>query len=324
MTPIIQLDPGNYSRHYLHGKDRIWAETNCYVDILIELIHSLGYEPSAALAFTLSVDFEVDQWTFFKFAHRDLYEMFGLDVQELSPWVSLQNHVEEQVAAARPVLVEMDSFYLPDTKGTAYKSIHTKTTIAVNEIDGEAGQMGYFHGQDYYLLDGEDFQNIFQLGGLVHERMLPPYIEIMKLNRTPESIDAVELAAQSVDSLRRHLRMLPKRNPFIAFRERFEKDVVWLADQPMQTFHGYSFATLRQYGACFELSASYLDWLESHGEENLGEVARDYRQISEIAKVFQFKLARTIAKKKPLDYAPMEEMTRLWQSATDKLIARYL
>ena len=324
MTPIIKLDPEDYSRHYLHGKDRIWAETNCYVDILIELIHSLGYEPSAALAFTLSVDFEVDQWTFFKFPHQDLYEMYGLDIQELNPWVSLQKHVEEQVAAGRPVLVEMDSFYLPDTKGTAYKSIHTKTTIAVNEIDCDAGCMGYFHGQDYYLLDGEDFQNIFQADGLAHERMLPPYIEIMKLNRSPQSINLSELTKQSVESLKRHLQMLPKRNPFESFRERFEQDVKWLAEQPMQTFHGYSFATLRQYGACFELSSSFLDWLEQQGEKDLGEIAKGYRKISEIAKVFQFKLARTIAKKKPLDYAPMEEMTQLWQSASDKLIARYL
>ena len=324
MTPIIQLDPDDYARHSLHGKDRIWAETNCYVDILIELIHSLGFEPTAALAFTLSVDFEVDQWSFFKFPHRDLYEMFGMDIQELNPWVSLVRHVEEQVADGKPVLVEMDSFYLPDTKGTAYKSLHSKTTIAVNEINCEAETMHYFHGQDYYSLDGDDFRNIFQLDGLAHERMLPPYIEIVKLTKTPESVDDDILFQQASASMRRQLRMLPTSNPFLKFRARFEKDVVWLAGESMQTFHGYSFATLRQYGACFELTASYLDWLADRGETGLGEIAARYRNISQIAKTFQFKLARTIAKKKPLDYAPLDEMTAEWQSATDTLVDRYL
>ena len=127
MKAIIELDPSTYVRHAIHGEGRCWAETNCYVDVLIELIHALGFEPAAALAFTVSVDFEVDQWTFFKYPHRDLLEMYGMQVEELNPWVSLATHIEEQVNAGRPVLVEVDSYFLPDTKGTAYQSKHVKS-----------------------------------------------------------------------------------------------------------------------------------------------------------------------------------------------------
>lgn len=324
MKAIIALDPANYERSGLHAKDRIWAETNCYVDVLIELIHSLGHDPRAGLAFSLAIDFEVDQWTFFKYPHEDLYNLYGMDVIELNPWVSLVQHVQEQVDAGRPVLVEMDSFYLPDTLGTAYQSVHTKTTIAVNTIDTNAESMGYFHGQAYYELNGQEFRDIFQTDGLVHERMLPPYIEVVKLTKNSSDVQADELTALSVASLRAQLGKLPTQNPFERFRARFEKDLEWLAGEPMETFHGYSFATLRQYGACFELAANYLDWLAARGENGLDATARLYAEISEIAKTVQFKLARTLARKRKLDLSPVDDMSTRWQTATQELVDRYL
>ena len=57
--------------HSLHRSDRCWTETNCYVDVWIEVLHALGLDPTAAGAFTLSTDFEGDQWTFFKFPPED-------------------------------------------------------------------------------------------------------------------------------------------------------------------------------------------------------------------------------------------------------------
>ena len=40
-------------------------------------------------------------------------------VQEIANRV--ENHVREQIRRGRLTLVEMDSFYLPDTQGTAYR-----------------------------------------------------------------------------------------------------------------------------------------------------------------------------------------------------------
>ena len=93
MKQIVPLDPATYRRHAIHGDNRTWAETNCYSDVIIELLHGLGHEPIAALPFTLAIDFEGDQWTFFKFPDSDLYELYGLDIHELNPWRTLVQHI---------------------------------------------------------------------------------------------------------------------------------------------------------------------------------------------------------------------------------------
>jgi len=321
--PIRALDPGSYQRHAIHGEGRTWAETNCYVDVLVELLHGLGFEPIAALPFTLRVDFEGDQWTFFKFPHADLLDLFGLDINELNPWRSLVHHVEEQIAIGRPVLVELDSYFLPDTHGTAYKLEHVKSTVAVNEIDLEQRHMGYFHGQGYHHLDGDDFAEIYQLEGLVHERMLPPYIEYVKILDRATPAGGRELVEASVVCLRHHLGLLPERNPFETFRCRFEEDLGWLMEEPIETFHQYSFATLRQYGACFELVETYLRWLTQQGETGLEGATEAFSTISSTAKAFQFQLARAMARRRELPLEPLDRMATLWQEGIDSVRERY-
>jgi len=321
--PIRHLDPRTYQRHLIHGEGRAWAETNCYVDVLVELLHGLGFEPIVALPFTLRIDFEGDQWTFFKFPHVDLLELFALDVNELNPWRSLVHHVDEQVALGRPVLVELDSFFLPDTRGTAYKLAHVKSTVAVNEIDIDARHMGYFHGQGYYHLDGDDFVDVFQLDGLVHERMLPPYIEYVKRIDRAVPTEGRPLVEASLRCLEGHLALLPTRNPFHAFKERFQRDLEWLMGEDVETFHQYSFATLRQYGACFELVETYLQWLSDEGEPGLDEPIEAFRDISATAKAFQFQLARAMARKRALPLEPLDRMGELWQQGMCPLVDRY-
>jgi len=317
------LDPADYERHFIHGDGRGWAETNCYVDVLIELIHSLGHDPVAALPFTLTVDFEVDQWTFFKYPHIDLLNLYGMDVQELNPWVSLAQHVEEQVNAGRPVLVEVDSYFLPDTAGTAYQQEHVKSTVAIIDIDVANTRMGYFHGQGFYEVGGDDFKALFQLDGLVHERMLPPYIELVKLRQAANEQTAKQILQLSLQALHRQLQLIPADNPFSAFKERFSTDLEWLREEPIETFHGYSFATLRQYGACFELAETYLKWLSEQGESGLQDAIEAYRSISDTAKIFQFKLARSLARRKELDLSPIDQMAECWQRASSIVLTKY-
>lgn len=324
MKPIQRLDPANYPRHLIHGQDRTWIETNCYVDVLIELVHSLGYDPIAGLPFTFCIDFEGDQWTFFKYPHIDLWDLYGFEIQELNPWNVLVEHVEYHVERGRPILVELDSYFLPDTAGTAYKLEHVKSTVAVNEISIKDRHMGYFHGQGYYHLGAEDFTNIFQLDGLAHERMLPPYVELVKLHYTPSTLTGSPLVRKSLDSFARHLRLLPKRNPFLAFKAQFSTDLEQLLTQPIEMFHRYAFATLRQYGACFELCETYLRWLHDHGETQVGDAVESFRTISSTAKSFQFQLARAMARKKPLSLEPLDTMAAQWEKGTDLLKRLYL
>jgi hypothetical protein len=307
---VLDIDPAAYQRHRIHTQERHWAETNCYVDVWVELLHAWGFEPLAAAPFTVTIDFEGDQWTFFKFPLADLTELYNLDVQELALWRPLASHLEEQIALGRPVLVELDSFFLPDTAGTAYQLAHVKSTVAAVEIDVASGRLGYFHGQGYYHLDGEDFMNALR----VHEKrpeILPPYTEFVK-RRAGDSPTGKALIETSLRLLRRQLKLLPETNPFEKFKPRFAADMDWLSNEPLEVFHQYSFATLRQFGACYELAATYLQWLQAHDVANLAVPIAAFTGLSTGAKTLQFQLARSMARKKPLDLTPLDEMAATW------------
>ena len=306
------LDPARYERHFLHGETRAWAETNCYVDLWIETLHGLGLDPIAGLAFCASIDLEGDQFTFFKYPIADLERLYGMEMIELNVWRSLPEQAREQIELGRIVVAELDAFFLPDTAGNSYKTEHIKTSVTIETIDIPGRRMSYFHGAGYWALEGDDFDGIFRLGphapppGVVH---LPPYVEVAKRGRrAPLAGEA--LAAAAREQLRHHLARRPTANPFIAYRAKFEGDLVWLKEADLPTFHGYAFATLRQFGACFELLATFARWLaERTPSEALTTAATDFDEISSTAKTMQFKLARA-ARGKPVDFAPMMDTLR--------------
>src|SRR5262249_23510940 len=95
------IDPDAYVPHALHRDGRGWMETNCYVDVWLELLHALGLDPVACLAFTTAIDFEGDQWTFYKPSLSELWDAYGLDTQELQPWRGPLESAVEQVGRGR-------------------------------------------------------------------------------------------------------------------------------------------------------------------------------------------------------------------------------
>ena len=137
LSVLYRLDRPPGQPHVLHRQPSTWSESNCYADLWIEVLHALGLEPHAMLAHVLPVDVEGDQWTFFKPPLQDLEFLYGIDVQELQLWDGFACHVVDQLTRGRLVLAEVDAFYLPDTRGTTYRSSHAKTTIG-NETGGIA------------------------------------------------------------------------------------------------------------------------------------------------------------------------------------------
>ena len=158
---LLGLDPATYRRHALHDGERTYQETNCYADCLIELVAPAGHEPEAMLAGTAAVDFEVDQWTFFKPAPEDLLALYGLDLHEMQPYRSLAEQAATRLAVGQSVIPEVDSFYLPDVVATDYRQHHVKSSLVVEAIDLDAKVLRYFHNAGYFELSGDDFDGLF-------------------------------------------------------------------------------------------------------------------------------------------------------------------
>jgi hypothetical protein len=321
---IWDLNPVGYARHPIHRDERVWPESNCSVDLWVELLHAFGVEPLAGLAFTIGMDLEGDQWTFVKFPPSDLYALYGIEIIELNVWRSLAAHAAEQLALGRPVIVEVDAFYLPDTAGTSYRTQHTKTSIAIQAMNHDLRRLGYFHNAGYFELAGDDYIGILRLEapGTDADR-LAPYAEVAKLGaRAPRA--GRELLAASLALLREHLRRRPRENPFRRFATRFPEDLAWVAAGTLPTFHAYAFATLRQCGASFELAATYLRWLEAQGEDPLKSAADAFDHIASSAKDLQFKTARVANGRPPFDPAPtIGSMADAWDESMAELTARY-
>ncbi len=292
MTRVLDVRPDNYKPHALHSPERMWPQTNCYTDLWIELLAAQGVAPEAMLGFTLTQDFEGDQFTFFKVPLEDLEALYGILVTELAIYDRLENHVAEQISRGRMTLVEMDSFYMPDTHGVGYRSEHGKTTVAINRLDWQAREMDYFHNEGFFYMSGEDFEGAFQTHA--PEGALPflPYTEFAKF---PDFYpDEAELREEALSLAAWHYGRRPFDNPIRTFGEGFAERAEKVAERPFGFFHKYAFNTLRQAGANFELAGSYLEWL---GPE-FAEAVPHAMKISEVMKSAQFQLARAVSRGK--------------------------
>lgn len=310
---VLPLDASAYQRHSLHADDRVWVEKNCYVDIWIETVHAVGCEPMAMLPFVVALDFEGDQWTFFKPKHDELWDLYGIDVQELNCWRPLLAHAEEHLGAGKLISTEADAWWLPDTSGTDYRRQHTKSTIVLNELDVGGKRLGYFHNAGYYLLEGEDFEKTFETP------VMPFFAELVRIDRLVKR-PLPELQSMSGVLLAKHLARRPRENPVTRFAERFARDLPELQARGLPYYHAWAFATVRQLGAAAELMALYLRWLAPPDAGQFAPAVAAYESISQGAKAFILKAARAVNSKKPFDPSgTFAEWATAWQTAIDVL-----
>jgi Domain of unknown function (DUF1839) len=317
----LSLTAASFTPHPLHASERSWTETNCYVDVWIEVLHALGLDPVAASAFTLSCDFEGDQWTFFKYPPEDLWSLFGIDVAEMNVWRPVVDHVEEQLVLGRLCTVEGDAWFLPDTREVSYGIDHVKTTIVPARIDRERRALGYFHNAGYYELDGDDFDGMFRLGAHADPLALPPYVERIRLDRVRRSDP--DLVERVVALTRAHLARRPTDNPLVRMAARMAEDLPWLATQELEAFHLYTFGLCRQCGASTELAATFVDWLNAHDVPGTEAAADSFRQVAEGAKRLQFALARVVRGRSVDLDSVLGEMASHWDDAMHVLGSRY-
>jgi hypothetical protein len=286
----------SHQPHALHQGDRVWQETNCYVDLWIELLHGFGLDPRAAFAFTVTQDFEGDQFTFFKFPLEDLERLYGTQVQELAIYDSLEDRVLAQTLRGHTVLVEVDGYYLPNTRATSYRREHPKTTVGIDFIDPAGQRLGYFHNTGYHLLEGEDYEGVFRKLPQFSEQadLLFPYVEFAKQVRP--ALEGIALAEASAELLCTHLARRPMRNPITQWRAEFPQQLDTLLARGEKFFHLYSFNLMRQLGANFEFLSKYLLWLSVQGFDIPPEIAGSAQKIASESMVMQFRLVRAMAR----------------------------
>lgn len=305
-------DPSTYRPHAVHAEERTYPETNCYTDMIIELLHARGDEPLAALGANVRMDFEGDQWTFFKPSVSDVESLFGVDIHEMQPYRSLPLQIAELLAEKRTLTVEVDAWYLPDTLATSYRTEHVKTSIAAEAIDPDGERLRYYHNTSLHELRGEDYRNLLRLDPQWADA-LPPYTEIVRFD-TGQRLEGPELRAAALDLLREHLTRLPLVNPFLRFGERLGGDLAALLAGDVEDFHRYAFATVRMAGAGFELTASHVDWLLG---PPAADATRAMMQVVDGSKLLGFKLAR----RRPFDATPIVgQLASAWDEAMTELV----
>jgi hypothetical protein len=312
MVSLLGLDPASYEPHFLHGPDRAYPETNCYTDILIEFVHAAGAEPLAVLGCTLAVDFEGDQWTFFKPRPEEMEALLGLDIHEMQPYRSQEEQLAEQIAAGRTLVIEFDSWFLPDTEATAYRREHVKTSVLVEAIDREGEVLRYFHNAGYHELSGEDYRGVFRLDHEYSGDVLPPYTELVRLD-AGERLEGEELRAAGRELLLANAARRPADNPFERFGAQLARELPNLLAGDAQRYHDYAFATVRMVGAAFDVGAAHVEW--ALGEAGAPAAAR-MREIVDGCKTLSFKLAR----RREFDPAPaVEVLAGAWAAAFAEL-----
>jgi hypothetical protein len=312
LVSLLGLEPATYRPHQLHSLERSYTETNCYTDILIEFLHARGDEPLAMMGCVLRVDFEGDQWTFFKPLPEQVELLYGVDIHEMQPYRPLPEQISDQLARGRTIIVELDSFYLPDTESTSYRREHVKSSVVAESIDRERELLRYFHGPGYYELEGEDYRGVFRLGRAFSDDVLPPYTELLRLD-VHEPLRGEELRAAARGLLLEHVARRPRPNPFTRFGEQLAADLPRLLEGDHAAYHDYAFATVRMVGSAFEVGASHVQWLLG---DDAAAAAAAMGRIVEGSKALSFKLAR----RRAFDpEAAIAELASAWDEAFAEL-----
>lgn len=282
-TLAIEISAADHIPHAAHSAERVWQETNCYLDLWIELLHGLGHDPVGSFASSLAADHDGTQWTFLKPDPEDIQALYGLVVAEETLWRPILDTVLSGPSRRLLHTVEVDSWWLPDTAGTDYRANHVKTTIVPTAVDAAARTMTYVHNAGIFELAADDFDGIFAVPEL------PPYVE--QVRRVGEDPGPTLDAAQLRTAARRHLDRRAPGNPAARLADSVREATTWLPDAGMETFHLWSFATLRQFGATAEVAADVADRLAAD-DLDVSSAADDLRAAAVAAKTVQFKMAR--------------------------------
>jgi hypothetical protein len=295
-------------------QDRIWPETNRYTDVWLSVLSALRLDPVACLPYTLAVDFLDDQWTQVRPSHDDLYLLYGIEVQTLTLWRPLTDHLQEQLGAGRLVIVDVPARGLPDGAGGLLHPRRATETIVVNEIDVQQERLGFFHRTDYRVVQGAAYRQLLHPESGPDTDTLVGRAEVINLHnlvRRPSDT----LRHLSHQLLEKYLGRVPTRHPLRRWKRRFTHEVMPLLSGGPTHYQHWADAGPHQLGAAFELASVYLLWIGggTGGTAHLMQAADAFRQLSVLARTLLLKGARAVVSGQPFnEHDLIERMTRHW------------
>ena len=157
-------------------------------------------------------------------------------------------------SAGRTLIVELDSWYLPDTAATSYRAEHVKTSVAAEAIDLDARAAA--------LLPRARPLRARRRG---LPRRLPPRPSVLRgraaalhraraLRRRRRARRATSCARPRATLLRGHLARRPASEPVRALRRAARARPAALLEGDASDYHAYAFATVRMAGSAFEVA----------------------------------------------------------------------
>ncbi len=233
----------------------------------------------------------------------------------MQPYRPLPEQIAEQIEAGRTLIVELDSWYLPDTAATSYRREHVKTSVVAEAIDLDGERLRYFHGPGYFELEGEDYRGVFRLGREFSADVLPPYTELVRFDAGRAAARARSCARRRASCCARHLARRPADQPLrraSATSSRSTCRGCWRATPPPTTTTpsrpcGWSARPSRP-------ARSHVDWLL--GERGRRPRGARWAAIVDGCKTLSFKLAR----RREFDPEPaIAELAAAWEESFAKL-----
>lgn len=325
---LAGLDPDSFEPHRLHSDDPAWANTNCYTDVWIELLSALHLDPLPAMSCAVSSQFCGDQWEFLKPRSQDLEKLYGLRFGEYLIWKPITEHLAAQFELGNFAMVEVDSYYLPDTAGTSYRTEHGKTSIIPLSVDAVAGRLSYLHNSGLFRLEGEDFQATLGTSA-VHGFVPSPYVDLIDTAGL-KRLGPAELLAAAEEVFAGHLQRIAESSqpqPMRRLADYLGRQAGPLAEHGLPYFHQLAFATTRQAGLAAMLAAEFCRWLsaaragrsgtlhDAGQPDELLRAAAAFRACSDSAKQLQFKLARFASGRSTSTESELAAMPTHWETA---------
>lgn len=313
MYPGLSME--GFVQHPLHRQDSLWSNTNCYMDVWIELLHGMGRRPEPLFAAAVAAETQVEQFEFLKVDHRDLEQVHGIRVGEYDVWTTLLEHVTTHMQAGNVIIVEADAHWLPDTRGISYGIEHTKTSIVPVHVDARNKHLVYLHNEGLHELRGDDFDYV--LGEQRSQGIVPaPYMELVRLDRLNAPDD--DLAREhTIRLLKYHAGRSPVTNPVADLMDVLRSRYQWLATAGMDGYHALCFETTRQLGVVALLAAEAVRFSQV---DHLQPAAEAYLDVSKEAKALQFQLARVARGRQPAAVeSTMQTIVSQWAVAANSL-----